>query len=494
MRYRRPMLFQTPHAAQAALRHHHTSPNPNCHQSARTYTPNDLQALFSRPKKCLTNPSSLCYSVLASQYYEGGGAITEHIAIERNPDAKKLRIMEAATELFVDQGYFPTTFDHIAAEAGVARGSITRHFGTKSNLALEILLSLRIELAEHLKQVQEGLSSSEEIVLVRTREFIRWCVANKHKATYVFALRHSEFLDDRAHGRPDDAMIGTGKRWIALGKSWVGEGQERGEVRSGRPYLLGLAAASPAVYLAQLVLEGEVDFNLLDIADELARLTWDMLRARDGSSPSLAEPGAKERHTQPKRSRRRSAANSKDRIAETAMSLFVEQGYFPTTLDQIASIARVSKQAIAEHFNRKADLARDVLFMLRTEMGAALRPVYGQVESGERTMRDAVAAFLDWCSRHPTKARYLFALRHKEFLDDAPGTRSDELVQIERQGLVAAQRRGEVRAGGPDLLMYAQFGVAVVICRLILEGWLDYELEDVKDDLAQLSWDMVRCR
>jgi AcrR family transcriptional regulator len=47
-------------------------------------------------------------------------------------ERKRLRIIEAATELFVKYGLRKTSIDEVARRAGVAKGTIYTHFKTKA--------------------------------------------------------------------------------------------------------------------------------------------------------------------------------------------------------------------------------------------------------------------------------------------------------------------------------------------------------------------------
>ena len=69
---------------------------------------------------------------------------------ERNPAAKRARIVEAALELFGSRGYADTTIDEIAAAAGVGRRTVFQHFPTKAAILLDHFLARREEAVEKL--------------------------------------------------------------------------------------------------------------------------------------------------------------------------------------------------------------------------------------------------------------------------------------------------------------------------------------------------------
>ena len=64
-----------------------------------------------------------------------------------SPDEKRDRIFEAAVEVFAGKGYHRATMDEIAARAGIAKGSLYRHFKSKEELLRQLLSRKYSELA-----------------------------------------------------------------------------------------------------------------------------------------------------------------------------------------------------------------------------------------------------------------------------------------------------------------------------------------------------------
>ncbi|MGG5255256.1 TetR/AcrR family transcriptional regulator [Neobacillus sp. SM06] len=58
---------------------------------------------------------------------------------------KQQRVFEAAISLFAEKGYASTSTSEIAKAAGVAEGTIFRHFGSKENLLFSVILPFIIE-------------------------------------------------------------------------------------------------------------------------------------------------------------------------------------------------------------------------------------------------------------------------------------------------------------------------------------------------------------
>jgi len=74
------------------------------------------------------------------------------------------RLVAAARESIRERGVSGTTFDRIAPEAGVSRGSIAWYFGTKERLLAEVLRSDSDRRLERMRVRLEPVASSEEMI------------------------------------------------------------------------------------------------------------------------------------------------------------------------------------------------------------------------------------------------------------------------------------------------------------------------------------------
>ncbi|GAA5149968.1 hypothetical protein GCM10023321_14660 [Pseudonocardia eucalypti] len=74
--------------------------------------------------------------------------MTKPVRTRRRTSEVRALLLDAAASVFARKGYAATTTDDIAAEAGVARTLIFRHFGSKSDLFRAAQLQPFIELME----------------------------------------------------------------------------------------------------------------------------------------------------------------------------------------------------------------------------------------------------------------------------------------------------------------------------------------------------------
>lgn len=61
------------------------------------------------------------------------------------------KIIEIATKIFYEKGYDKTSFSAIAKYCDITKGLITYHFGTKSNLAKEVVLNYNIHIKNNVE-------------------------------------------------------------------------------------------------------------------------------------------------------------------------------------------------------------------------------------------------------------------------------------------------------------------------------------------------------
>jgi len=59
-------------------------------------------------------------------------------AVRPRTEAKRARIIDVATRHFAEQGYHAARVGDIAAELGIAKGSVFQHFGSKDGLFFEV--------------------------------------------------------------------------------------------------------------------------------------------------------------------------------------------------------------------------------------------------------------------------------------------------------------------------------------------------------------------
>ncbi|WP_067727908.1 TetR/AcrR family transcriptional regulator [Oceanobacillus damuensis] len=90
---------------------------------------------------------------------------------------KQIAILEAATELFAEQGYAGTSTSEIANKAEVAEGTIFKHFKSKKGLLLAIVSPMMLKLIAPM--VKNDLNKVLDQEFEYFQDFIRAMIENR---------------------------------------------------------------------------------------------------------------------------------------------------------------------------------------------------------------------------------------------------------------------------------------------------------------------------
>lgn len=91
------------------------------------------------------------------------GRTIVHVMNADSPVAERVRLLQAAEDLFGIRSYERTRVEDLAAAAGLATGSFYRFFPSKRDLLVELLRSLSRELRAEIRQAIEAATSQREV-------------------------------------------------------------------------------------------------------------------------------------------------------------------------------------------------------------------------------------------------------------------------------------------------------------------------------------------
>jgi TetR/AcrR family transcriptional regulator, mexJK operon transcriptional repressor len=130
---------------------------------------------------------------------------------EKRSDRKHREIMQAASAVFVAQGYDGTSMDEIASKAGVSKQTIYKHFSDKDNLFTAIILATTQQVDHVVRLVTDTIGGSRDLsrdLQTLGRNFLK-------------VLMDEELLQIRR------LVIANADRMPSLGRKWYEQGFER---------------------------------------------------------------------------------------------------------------------------------------------------------------------------------------------------------------------------------------------------------------------------
>ncbi|QUW24066.1 TetR/AcrR family transcriptional regulator [Sporosarcina sp. Marseille-Q4063] len=110
---------------------------------------------------------------------EDNNMLDEILQTEAGLTERQKKIIVAATEIFAEKGFAATSTREIAQQAGVAEGTIFRHYRTKKDLLLSIVTPTMIRLMAPLiiKDINKVLNDDYE----KFEDFLRAMIENRDR-------------------------------------------------------------------------------------------------------------------------------------------------------------------------------------------------------------------------------------------------------------------------------------------------------------------------
>ena len=186
----------------------------------------------------------------------------------RDGSATKELIRRTALALFVEQGVKETTIRDIAGRAGIAEGTMYRHYESKDELAWDLfgtnLLGLGAEFDEIRHQHSTMKAQSEAII----RRFCAFFDDDPVLFSYLLHMRHAHQKKITPRMRTPFAVI----------QDTVVAAIKRGEIRKQDPVLLTAMVFGMVQQVAAVIVAGRLKGSLGSKADSLVASSWRVLK------------------------------------------------------------------------------------------------------------------------------------------------------------------------------------------------------------------------
>ena len=181
--------------------------------------------------------------------------------------------------------------------------------------------------------------------------------------------------------------------------------------------------------------------------------------------------------------------DTRDRIEQAAIRLFVEKGVTETSVRDIARAVGLSEGALYRHFVSKDELVWAVFERHYVEFAGRL----DTLAKGEATARGKLAAMIrGFCHAHdenPTLFRFLLFVQHGQLSKLAPGTPTpvDAVRAVIERGIASK----ELPVQPPDFATALVFGIVLQPVTFAAYGRLPSTMGSMSDRLVAAAWAAV---
>lgn len=205
---------------------------------------------------------------------------------EASPNTRD-RLLEAARELFTSQGYHATTTPVLARRAGVAEGTIYRHFPSKKALLNAAFQDVQQWGSEAIRRANDGGGTTGDRLARLGRSWLAEAESDPARMRLLLSWRHHGELDE-ASRHSIVTFRGGIERMVAVGK-------QEGTVRAGVVELWAVVwltlVAAAVERIAAREWTGQHPHALATLDAAWEAIAWRAIASPPGSAPEAVIPG-----------------------------------------------------------------------------------------------------------------------------------------------------------------------------------------------------------
>lgn len=201
---------------------------------------------------------------------ERGPYIVSERSLKNMRDAAptKQLIAQTALRLFVEKGIKETTIRDIAKAAGIAEGTLYRHYSSKDDLAWELFSENFLGFTLALNRVQQGEPTLKAKMDAMIRYFCTFFDTNMTLVGYLLLAQHSQL----------SKVTPTMPRPGLLLRDIVAEAMDRGEIPKTDPEVAASMVIGLVLEVAISKMYGYISEPLSSLTDTLSAASWRVLQ------------------------------------------------------------------------------------------------------------------------------------------------------------------------------------------------------------------------
>ncbi|NVB78946.1 MAG: TetR/AcrR family transcriptional regulator [Kofleriaceae bacterium] len=190
-------------------------------------------------------------------------------------------------------------------------------------------------------------------------------------------------------------------------------------------------------------------------------------------------------------SQRAIVSDKREAIMTAALELFVERGFFGTAVPEIAEKAGVGAGTIYRYFESKEALVNALYRQEKQRFAERTIAEFPKSTIARELFRTMWMRMAQFAVENPKPFVFLELHHHASYLDDESRALEQRMLELFTNVVVAAQARGELKAGSPRLLMGLVMGAFVGVIRSCVE--VNQPVSEADWVLAeQCVWEAIR--
>lgn len=188
---------------------------------------------------------------------------------------------------------------------------------------------------------------------------------------------------------------------------------------------------------------------------------------------------------------KKSPGDTQTQILTATLSLFTQQGYFNTSVHDIARESQVSIGSIYHHFKDKEAVARALYNDMIARMSSELADIKQHHNTAHDRCRAVIELLFKITEQEPEVMEFMLYSKHREFLPNVRPVCSSQPFEIMREFVQEGMNSGEIQKMDLMVASTCLFGGAIRMITSSMDGLLKRSLSSYIDEIWICSWRAV---
>ncbi len=185
----------------------------------------------------------------------------------RNGNHTKELIARTALRLFVEKGITETTVRDIAAAAGLAEGTLYRHFDSKEQLAWELFATNYLAFAQELDRQQLEYDALKDKLAAMVRQFCAFFDRDPVLFSYLLLAQHAQLKK----------VTPEMETAVTVLQKVLAQGMARREIPAREVEVAAAMVLGVVLQVAVFKAYGRITQNLAQLSETLVAACWRVL-------------------------------------------------------------------------------------------------------------------------------------------------------------------------------------------------------------------------
>ena len=181
-------------------------------------------------------------------------------------------------------------------------------------------------------------------------------------------------------------------------------------------------------------------------------------------------------------------SQTKRAILNSALILFVEKGYFKTSIPDLVSQSGISTGSIYHSFGGKEAIAKTLMESLLTQIEFEQNQILAQYQTSWDRYYNLCKWMFHTAETYPSVMQFILNARHKEFLPDVLPLCSAKPFMILRAVIQQGMDQGDLKKMDIMVASASAYGGVLRLVQLGLDGVLEQPLNPYLKDITQTCW------